>query len=68
MSWPEDMDWICFGEILKFCFFFLFWELKLFHDSLYIQRQTQSGGGHTFSEFACLSLSIVKPWTIYLMR
>ena len=33
-------------KILKFCFCFLFCELKLFHDSSYIfklQRQTKSG-------------------------
>ena len=29
MSWPEDMDMLW----IKFLVLFLFWELKLFHDS-----------------------------------
>ena len=33
VSWPENMD-----KILKFCFCFLFCELKLFHDSSYRQK------------------------------
>ena len=37
MSWPEDMD-ILWIKILKFCFCFLFWELKLFHDCSYRQK------------------------------
>ena len=32
MSWPKDMD------MLWFCVCFLFWELKLFHDSSYRQK------------------------------
>ena len=41
VSWVSGLKiWICLDKILKFCFFFLFCELKLFHDSSYIQRQT----------------------------
>ena len=50
MSWPEDME-DTLDKILCFCF--LFCDLKLFHDSSYIQRETKSGRGHKFSEFAC---------------
>ena len=63
MSWPEDIDLlsIALDKIHKFCFCFLFCELKLFHDSSYIQRQTYSGGGHTFSE--CLFLHHFIPYS-----
>ena len=33
-------DGYALDKILKFCFFFLFYELKLFHDTSNIERQT----------------------------
>ena len=37
-----DLLSIALDKILKLCFCFLFCELKLFHDSSYIQRQKYS--------------------------
>ena len=57
--WPEDMD-IFLDKILMFCFGFLFCELKLFHESSYIQTNIKwrglGGGGD--SEFAWVFFKI----------
>ena len=53
MSWPEDMDmlWVKFLSFVSvFC--------SVNYNS-YIQRQTKSGGGHKFSEFACCVCFVV---------
>ena len=63
MSWTEDVNVlrVSFYSILRS--FFLLCELShltySFHDSPYIKRQTLTGGGHNFSEFACLFLVLV---------
>ena len=51
MAWRY---WYAWDKIPKFCFCFMFCEIKLIHDSSYIFKdKTYSGGGHKFSEFAC---------------
>ena len=57
VNYYQDMNVlrIKFSEFL-FCFMYLVSLTYWFIDSSYIKRQTLSGGGHKFSEFACFDL------------